>query len=240
MKIAILQTDHIPEHRREVAGGNYPEMFANLFFKLSYIIDFDVFDVTEEEYPEDYSIYDGFMITGSKSTAFDTDPWIEVLKSQIVDIYAMGKKMIGICFGHQILAQALGGKVARAKCGFSVGVRTVKVMSKKEWMEPYSPYLSLLFYHQDMVVNMPEGSELIGSSDYCPVQMFCLNNQVLGIQAHPEMLKIHNHALIKEYQDQIENEFHRALESLRIRDNSLVIGHWMANFFGYEGVVDVY
>ena len=77
-------------------------------------------------------------------------------------------------------------------------------------------------------------AELISTSDYCKVQMFCINNHILGIQAHPEMLKVHNHALIKEYQDDIKSEFQHALESLRIRDNSLIMAHWMANFFEYK------
>lgn len=234
MKIAILQTDHIPEHRRDVAGGNYPEMFANLFFKLSLIVDLDIYDVTQEKYPADYSVYDGFIITGSKATAIDNLVWIEKLKSEVRNIYNNGQKIIGICFGHQILAQALGGRVARSECGFATGVRNVEVLVSKPWMEPYHHYLSLLFYHQDMVVELPEDSELIGTSDYCQVQMFCVNNQILGIQAHPEMLKVHNHALMEEYQDEIKNQFQQSLDSLRIRDNSLIIGHWMANFFEYK------
>jgi GMP synthase-like glutamine amidotransferase len=86
MKIAILQTDHIPEHRRDVAGGNYPEMFANLFFKLFLIVDLDVFDVTEGNYPTNYNLYDGFIITGSKAKAFDNLAWIEMLKSEVRNI----------------------------------------------------------------------------------------------------------------------------------------------------------
>ncbi|GAB4222151.1 MAG: glutamine amidotransferase [Francisella sp.] len=234
MKIAILQTDHIPEHRRKIAGGNYPDLFANLFLKLSVVIDFDIFDVTIQEYPQDYSIYDGFIITGSKATAFDNLAWIVKLKEEIVKLYNKGQKIIGICFGHQILAQSLGGRVERGPNGFAVGVRNVKILTKKPWMDPFHNYLSLLFYHQDMVVKLPQHAELISTSDYCKVQMFCINNQIFGIQAHPEMINVHNYALIQEYQDNIKNEFYKALESLRIRDNSLIIANWMVNFFEYK------
>ncbi len=82
-----------------------------------------------------------------------------------------------------------------------------------------------------MVVELPQGAELISTSYYCKVQMFYINNHILGIQAHTEMLKVQNRALIKEYQNDIKNEFHHALESLRIRDNSLIISNWMVNFF---------
>ncbi|MFC4892529.1 gamma-glutamyl-gamma-aminobutyrate hydrolase family protein [Pseudofrancisella aestuarii] len=233
MKIAILQTDHIPAHRQEFSGGNYPEMFANLFFKLSVVIDFDIFDVTVGEYPENCCEYDGFIITGSKATAFERLPWIEELKARVREILDEGKKIVGICFGHQVLVEALGGRVERSKNGFAVGIRTVKILNHKVWMSPYYKYLNLLFYHQDMVVELPKDAELIGTSDYCEVQIFSYKDQVLGIQAHPEMLKVHNHALMREYEEQIKSEFQHALDSLRIRDNSLVIGQWMANFFEY-------
>ena len=85
-----------------------------------------------------------------------------------------------------------------------------------------------------MIVELPEDGELIGTSDYCQIQMFCMDNQILGIQAHPEMLKGHNHALMEEYQDD-KNQFQQSLESLRVRDNNLIIAHWMANFFEYKG-----
>ena len=231
MKIAILQTDHIPTHRHHFSGGNYPDMFANLFFKLSIIIDFDIFDVTIGEYPYNYDNYDGFIITGSKATAFDNVDWINHLKTQIKKIFNLNKKIVGICFGHQVLIEALGGKVERSNNGFAVGVKTVEIINQKEWMVPYNKFPSLLFYHQDMAVKLPKGSELIGTSDYCDIQIFCKNNQVLGIQAHPEMLSGHNHALIKEYKDILKNDFEKALESLRIKDNNLLLGNWIANFF---------
>ena len=80
-------------------------MFANLFFKLSVVVDFDIFDVTVKEYPQDYDIYDGFIITGSKAIAFDNLDWIRKLKQEIVKLYEKNTKIIGICFGHQILAK---------------------------------------------------------------------------------------------------------------------------------------
>ena len=233
MKTAILQTDHIPEHRRGVVGGNYPEMFANLFFKLSVVIDFDILDVTIQKYLQDYNTYDGFIITGSKATDFDNLAWIVKLKTEIVKLHDSHKKIIDICFEHQILAQALGGRVERDPKGFAVGVRNVEILTRKPWMEPFHNYLSLLFYHQDMVVKLPQEAELVSTSDYCKVQIFYINDHILGIQSHPKMLKVHNHALIKEYQNDIKND-HHALESLRIRDNSLIIAHWMVNFFEYK------
>ncbi len=130
-------------------------MFANLFFKLSVVVDFD--------------IYDGFSITGSEATAFDNLGWIVKLKAGIKKLYEQNRNIIGICFGHQILAQALGGRVERGPKGFAVGVRNVEVLIKKPWMNPFHNYLSLLFYHQNMIVELPKNAELISTSDYCKV-----------------------------------------------------------------------
>ena len=235
MKIGLLQTDYVSEDHRESAGGDLPEMFANLFFKISKTVDLDVFDVIKGEYPNNYDIYDGFIITGSKFAAFDNVDWIIKLKYAIVDIYNSGKKIIGICFGHQILAQTLGGSVARGGLGLSTGIRKVETLKQKPWMTPFNDNLNLLFCHQDMVVELPEKAELIATSDYCQAQMFCIDNQILGIQAHPEMPKEHNRVLMKKYQKDITNGFDRALESLSMDDNSLTVGHWIANFFAYKG-----
>ncbi|ALB01928.1 glutamine amidotransferase [Francisella persica ATCC VR-331] len=195
------------------------------------MVDFDIFNITIQEYPQDYNIYNGFIITGSKATAFDNLAWIVKLKAAIVKLHDSYKEIVGICFGHQILAQALGGRFERGPKWFAVGVHNVYILTRKSCMEPFHSYLSLLFYYQDMVLKLPQEAELISTSDYCKVQMFCINNHILGIQTHPEMLKVHTHTLIKKYQNDIKNEFHQVLESLRIRNNSLIISHWMVNFF---------
>lgn len=233
MKIALLQADHVPSHRHAYSGGNYPEMFANLFLKTATIIDMDVYDVTLEEYPTDYDQYDGFVITGSKATTFERLPWIVTLEQKIHQIVASNKKIVGICFGHQMLAQSFGGAVRRSDFGWGIGVQTVEMLEQKAWMEPYYEHLSLLFYHQDQVMELPPDAELLGTTDYCPVQMFCIDNQVLGIQAHPEMLRAHNHILMLEHQEHIKTQFQSAMDSLRIRDHSVIVGHWIVNFLQY-------
>lgn len=155
-------------------------MFANLFLKVSTIVDIDVFDVTVGEYPKDIHYYDKFIITGSKATSFERLPWICVLEDYIKGLYALSKKMIGICFGHQILAQALGGRVERSMKGWSIGVQCIKVLERQTWMCPFHEHLSLTFYHQDQVVELPENATLIATNTFCSVQMFVIDNLVLG------------------------------------------------------------
>ncbi|MBK2125643.1 glutamine amidotransferase-related protein [Fangia hongkongensis] len=234
MKLAIFQADHIPEYRHKISGGNYPNMFANLFLKVSAIVDLEVFDVTKGIYPDNFDSYDGFIITGSKATCFEKTPWIVRLEEQIQHLFAMGKRIIGICFGHQILAQALGGKVERADTGWGVGVHSIHMLSQKPWMQPFYNHVSLTFYHQDQVKHLPEQAELVATNQYCPVQMFVVNNQIWGMQAHPEMLRAHNHLLLTERKNLLNQQFGSAIDSLRIRDHGSVVGQWMVNFFEME------
>ncbi len=236
MKIALLQADHIPEYRHCVSGGNYPDMFANLFLKVSTIVDIDVFDVTVGQYPKDINHYDKFIITGSKATSFERLPWICVLENYIKTLFGLHKKMIGICFGHQILAQALGGRVERSVKGWGVGVQCIKILERQAWMCPFHDHLSLAFYHQDQVVDLPQNATLIATNTFCPVQMFVIDNLVWGMQAHPEMLRAHNHLLIKEQKEALSHCFESGMDSLRMRDHGRVVAQWMVNFF--EGAND--
>ncbi len=234
MRIALLQADHIPDHRRGVSGGNYPEMFSNMFLKVDAIVDIDTFDVTIGEYPRDAGDYDGFIISGSKSSAYNDDAWINALKSYICQLKDNKHKLVGICFGHQVIAEALGGKVEYAEHkGVGIGVQTVQILRRLEWMIPFEEYMSLLFYHQDQVVDLPEGAEVLAYNNFCEVQMYHIDNQVFGVQAHPEMMRAHNHLLIQELAEKgvDMNDIKSAKDTLRLRDHSMVVGMWIARFF---------
>ncbi len=233
MKIALLQADHIPSHRRNISGGNYPEMFSNLFLKVDAIVDIDTFDVTIGEYPENESQYNGFIISGSKSSAYSNEAWISKLKLYICKLKDDGHKLVGICFGHQVIAEALGGKVEYAgHKGVGIGVQTVHMQKRLSWMQPFEEYMSLLFNHYDQVVTAPENAEVLAYNDFCEVQMYHINHQVFGVQAHPEMIRAHNHLLIKELENQgVTDDIQSAVDTLRLRDHSMIVGMWMVRFF---------
>ena len=234
MKIALLQADHVSEHRHCVSGGNYPQMFANLFLKTQTIIDINVYDVTSGHYPQALECYDGFIITGSRATTFERQNWIQILEGKIQHIHQARKKLIGICFGHQITAQALGGKVERSGKGWGIGIQYIEILKAKAWMRPYQNHLSLAFYHQDQVVELPPGAQLIATNQFAPVQMFTLENHIWGMQAHPEMLRAHNHLLMQEQKSTLHQQFIHGIDSLRVRDHGQLVGHWMVKFFEKE------
>ena len=107
-------------------------------------------------------------MTGSKADSFGSDPWIQTLKAYLLKLYERGEKLLGVCFGHQVLALVLGGKTARADQGWGLGIHRYSLAAHAPWMDPEVSELTLLISHRDQVTELPEGATVIASSDFCP------------------------------------------------------------------------
>ncbi|UOA31270.1 GMP synthase [glutamine-hydrolyzing] [Sulfitobacter sp. DSM 110093] len=174
MKIGILQTGHSPDDFREQLG-DYGEMFTKLLDGHDF--DFQIWSVVDGILPEGVDEADGWLITGSKHGAYEDHDWIPPLEDFIRETYADGSPMIGVCFGHQVIAQALGGKVEKFTGGWSIG-RTEYDMDGDK--------LALNAWHQDQVVALPKGAKVVASSDFCPYAALAYDNRIWTVQPHPE------------------------------------------------------
>lgn len=174
MKIGILRTGHSPEELTETLG-NYDEMFVKLLGGHDF--EFETFSVVDGEFPSGPEAADGWLLTGSKHGAYEDHDWIPPLEVLIREVHSSGKPMIGVCFGHQIIAQALGGKVEKFAGGWSVG-RTEYTLDGKT--------VALNAWHQDQVVALPEAARVVGSSDFCANAMLAYGDTIWTVQAHPE------------------------------------------------------
>lgn len=176
MKLGILQTGWPPEELIET-HGTYAEAFMQLLGNNGF--EFSSWAALEGELPHDVHEADGWLITGSKYGAYEDLPWIEPLENFLRAAYRSSVPIVGICFGHQILAQALGGKVEKFSGGWSVG-RT------EYCFDEYESPLGVFSWHQDQVITPPAEATTICSTDFCRHAALKYADKALTIQPHPE------------------------------------------------------
>lgn len=174
MKIGILQTGQAPETIRG-ALGDYPDLFQHLLD--GHGLGFRNYHVEAMEFPASIHDADGWLITGSRHGAYEDHAFIPPLEAFIRDAYAAAVPMVGICFGHQIIAQALGGRVEKFDGGWSVGAQDYDFGGQT---------LTLNAWHQDQVVTRPEGAQVAASSGFCENAALIYPGRAFTVQAHPE------------------------------------------------------
>jgi len=230
MNLGILKCDSVSdvfvaEH------GQYPEMFATLLHAVDPTIKFTVFDAEHGELPTDIDVVDAYLITGSRHGVNDGSPWITQLEQFVRHLYDAQKKVIGICFGHQLIAKALGGKVIKSPKGWGVGMSQNNLVQHKEWMKSSNPFFNVLVSHQDQVVVLPPEAEVLASSDFCPFYMIQTGDHFFSIQGHPEFTKGYSRALMISREDSINKlEFEQGMNSLGMHEDSHLIAEWIINF----------
>jgi len=232
MRICILETDILRPQLIEQYHG-YGRMFRQLFERQSITAQFDVFNVVEGCYPEADQAYDAYLITGSKADSFGTDGWILTLREYLLGRYQNGDRLIGICFGHQLLALMLGGKTERAAQGWGIGVNRYQLLEQPEWMSPALESLDMLVFHQDQVTELPANATLLASSAFCPNAAYSIGDQVLCFQAHPEFVDDYELALLNLRREFLgEARYQQALASMSQAHQGVVVAEWMLRFAG--------
>ncbi|KAK9112906.1 hypothetical protein Scep_020425 [Stephania cephalantha] len=188
-RFAVLLCAQDSEYVKAKYGG-YFGVFVGFLSDEGEI--WDVYRVSNGEFPEeeDLDLYDGFVITGSSSDAHGNDLWVCELVNLLKKLDSMKKKVLGICFGHQVLGRALGGKTGRSMTGWDIGVRTINLDSSKFHTSLKLPSkLSIIEFHQDEVMMLPPTVEVVARSSKTKVEMFKSGEHMMGIQGHPEYTK---------------------------------------------------
>jgi GMP synthase-like glutamine amidotransferase len=226
IRLGVLETGAPPRALR-APFGTYPEMFRQLLGEADF--DWTTFDLREGP-PDSVDACQAYIVTGSPAGAYDADPWIVAL----IEFLRAAKgraALVGVCFGHQVMAQAFGGRVIKSPKGWGVGLHDYALREGESWMRP-GPLISVPASHQDQVVELPPGARILAGSDFTPLGMLAYDDQpAISIQLHPEFDPAYARALIEARRDlYAPGQADQALASLEAPNDCQRVGDWIAAF----------
>lgn len=184
MKIGILNA--IPESIYIRWNKTPVDAYMRFLQSTGAAFSYCAYNLLCDEFPATPAACDAYLISGSPSGVYDADPWIAQLGDFIRAAYQAEKKLVGICFGHQILAHSLGGFAAKSEKGWGLGRHVIDMYADAPWMEAKPARSAFYYAHHDQVMKLPSQAHLLGGNDFCPNALFTIDNRVLGMQAHPE------------------------------------------------------
>ncbi|WP_394244819.1 hypothetical protein [Halopseudomonas laoshanensis] len=230
MKIGLLQCDDVMESL-QVAHGNYPEMFNELLLTRYPDAQIRVYRCMEGELPQDLNECDAYITSGSKFGVNDGLPWIDALQECIALMWEQGTPLVGVCFGHQLMAKALGGEVTKSPKGWGVGVSFNQVLVRKNWMKPWQDKLDLVVSHQDQVSLLPPQAEILASSEFYPYYLVQYGQHFMSVQGHPEFCKGYSRDLMDARRGVIAHaRLREGQASLSAEVDAPVMSSWIINF----------
>lgn len=243
LDLAILRTDEVlPQF--QPAHGDYPAMFERLITRAAAAheppvrVALSVYDARCPETLPEPGVHRAYLITGSRNSVYDEAPWIRRLADFLRAALAQGCRIVGICFGHQLIAHFFGGRTAPAAAGWAVGVQENRIVRRESWMDGEADdRLNLIASHKDQVMEMPEGAKLIATSDFCPVGGFVIGDRVMTIQGHPEFQRAYSRDLMTMRREILgESVFDAGIASLEKETDEDRVGRWIIDFLLQDGV----
>jgi GMP synthase-like glutamine amidotransferase len=186
-------------------------------------------------FPDRPQNFDGYVITGSPASVNDDSlPWVGALLEFIRAVDAARQPLIGLCFGHQAVARALGGQVARNPAGWGLGTAPTQWAHSRPWMQPAQAVSTLMAAHNEQVTRMPEGAICLGGSDFCPIGSMQIGQHIWTTQYHPEMPLAFMQALLGHLADKLDaTTMDRAHASLATAADAPLFAQWMVQFFEF-------
>jgi GMP synthase-like glutamine amidotransferase len=232
MKVTILEAGRAPGGLSE-AYPRYPDMFVSLLSKADDSLRFEAVALVDGAAPPDVEGCEAVLITGSPAGVYDATPWMDPLRSFIRQAFAAKTPMVGVCFGHQIIADALGGDVRKSAKGWGVGRHTYALGGRRAWMANAGEAISLSVSHQDQVITPPVGAVTLAQSSHTEHAMLAYEGApVISLQGHPEFSDAFVAALWSARRGKAlsEAEVDRAIASLSRPGDGALVGGWIANF----------
>ena len=230
--LGLLLNDEIQDSLYKNYGG-YQKFFSDLLTTNEETVSISVYDVVKGQLPEDPFEQQGWIVGGSRSSITALEPWMFNLFDFLRELDINKAPTVGICFGHQALAHALGGEVKRRDV-WGLGSQPTNIHCDEPWMTPSETAPLVSFCHEDEVTKLPEGGKLVGGNESCEIAMFTKGDHIFSMQPHPEFSNEFTRDLYCEWSHLFDDS------SLEAANNSLdspsdrhIIASWIRGFFSY-------
>lgn len=226
--ILVTNTDESDFAKARPADG---EEFRALLQPLRPEWKFDAVQVKDGEFPNSIHDFDGYVITGSPASANGSEAWVERLMVFIRELDAAAIPTIGICFGHQIIARALGGRIDKNSGGWGFGISPTNFNAHEKWMTPFQDTLNLYAAHSEQVVELPKNAVALGGSSFCPIGSYKIGTHIFTTEYHPEMTPEFVNDLSYAFESYIGAEIAtRARAQFKSPADGKIFAQWMVQF----------
>ncbi len=230
MLLGILLCDHVSDSLQQ-KFGDYFDMFEQAIAAVDDSIKINFYSVIDGQFPKDIDECDAYIATGSKASVNDDLPWVKQLERLVWQLFLLNKPLVGICFGHQMIAKALGGRVAISLKDWGIGVTRAKVHLHKPWMLGTQTNIQLVVSHKEQISLLPPETQVLMGNSFCPYGMIQVGEHFLGIQGHPEFSRAYCYALMQSRKKIIaKSNFTRGVNSLSLTVDDQLLMSWLINF----------
>lgn len=231
MRIGLLLCDRVRPGFR-VVSGDYPDFVARLLPDEELV----VYDLAAGQFPEKLGECDAWITSGSRHSVYEDVGWVLGFADLVRRLHDEERKLVGVCFGAQMIAHALGGAVGPAPHGWTVGIKTVVVTSTQPWMDPVANTFRILHSNADQIMSLPPGAKILGQAEEVPVSVMAVGDRMLGFQGHPEFSPEYSAVLMEARRgNPIPAEVvDDGLTSLVEPPDTVLLASWIRNFIFYD------